>query len=363
MKSRYFKGVPAAAALLALVIGFSGCKKSEFKVKGEIYGASDKSVLLEKPDFHGRWIAVDSARTDSRGGFAIEAARPSAPEVYRLAFDGRYIYLPVDSTETLTVTTSADKFGHEFNVTGTPQAERMSAFEKELLALDFNDSTKRADFKREVYSRYLKDAQGGLISYYVLTKTVGDKPLYDLSDPADAKYYAAVATAFSQYRPDDPHAGMLREASIEAMRRRNTGAGKKRVMEAEEIKLIDIALNDESGREVKLSNTVGKGKKGVMIVSMMNEKESPALNKALADLYDAKGGGVAFYMVSLDRDLYAWREAARNLPWTTVADPEGRNSGILVKYNIGSLPAYFIFNSDGELIDRASNLEELRSKL
>ena len=97
--------------------------------------------------------------------------------------------------------------------------------------------------------------------------------------------------------------------------------------------------------------------------SMMNEKESPVVNRALSDLYNSKGGSVEFYMVSLDRDRYAWRDAAVNLPWITVFDQEGRSSDIVTKYNIGVLPAFFIFNADGALVDRAFSIGELKEKL
>lgn len=347
---------------VALMLGFSACKKdNEFNISGMVEGGAEKMVVLEKPDYHGRWVALDSTAVGKDGGFAISAARPSAPEIYRLALDGKYIYLPVDSTESLTVNTKAAAFGQDFTVSGSNQAEMMSKFEKELMSLDFNDESKRENFKRSVYSNYMKDAQGGIISYYVLTKTVGDKPLFDIENPSDAKYYAAVATSYEQYRPDDPHSMLLRQASLEAMKRKNSAAGRKRVMEAEEIKMLDITLPDETGKEVKLSDVMSQGKKGVMVVTMMNEKESPVVNKALSDIYNK--GGIAIYMVSLDEDLYAWRKAASNLPWITVADPGSRNSEVVTKYNVTGMPAFFIFDGEGELIDRAFSLEELNKKL
>ncbi|MDE5806909.1 MAG: DUF4369 domain-containing protein, partial [Muribaculaceae bacterium] len=332
-----------------------------FKINGTIEGGADRSVVLEKASFAGNWIAVDSAKVNEKGGFEIASARPSAPEIYRLAMGERYIYLPVDSNETLTVTTKASDFGADFTVSGSVQAEKLAQFEKELMSLDFSDAAKREAFKRDVYSKYLKDAQGGILSYYVLTKTVGKEPLYDIQSEADAKYYAAVATAFEQYRPDDPHTRLLKAASIDALKRKNSASGRKRVMEAEEIKFIDLTLPDENGKEVSLSDVMGKGKRGVMIVSLMNEKESPAINKALSDLY--AGGNLCFYMISVDADQYAWRDAAKNLPWITVTDPDGRNSGVITKYNIGTLPAFFIFSADGHLVDRAFSLEELNKKL
>ncbi|MDE5870130.1 MAG: DUF4369 domain-containing protein [Muribaculaceae bacterium] len=363
MKSRnkFLRLTLVGAVSIFLSAALQNCKKNEFRINGMIEGGAEKSVLLEKPDFHGRWVAMDSVKVNADGSFEIEGVRPSAPEIYRLSMDDRYIYLPVDSTETLTVNTKASSFGTDFTVTGSSQAEKMAQFEKELLALDFNDEIKRDNFKKEVYSKYLKDARGGIISYYVLTKVVGDKPLYDIQDVKDTKYYAAVATSYEQFRPKDPHAKLLRDASIEAMKRKNSVAGKKRVVEAEEIKMIDIELPDERGRKIKLSDVVGKGKKGILAVSLMNEKESPAINKALSDLHGR--GNIDIYMVSLDEDQYAWRDAAGNLPWTTVSDPAGRNSGIITKYNVVVTPSFFIFNSAGELIDSAFSLEELNKKI
>ena len=358
--TKYLRLSVVGAAVVATGC-FTSCKKDEFKVNGNIEGGADRSVVLEKASFDGRWMAVDSARVGSNGKFEIESACPSAPEIYRLALGDRYIYLPVDSTETLTVNAKAADFGREFTVTGSAQAENMANFEKELMALNFDNQADREAFKKTVYSKYLKDSRGGILSYYVLTKTVGDTPLYDITDEADTKYYAAVATAYEQFRPTDPHTRMLRQASIEALKRKNAASGRKRVVEADEMKYPEITLPDENGKDVKLSDVMGHGKKGVLIVSPMNEKESPVINKALSDIYG--GGAYTFYMVSPDGDQYAWREAARNLPWITVTDPDARNSDIIIKYNIGALPAFFIFSPDGDLVDRAFSIDELKQKL
>lgn len=349
------------AAALGVALALASCKEKEFRIEGTVEGGADRSVVLEKASYGGHWIAVDSARVGNDGRFRIASDRPSAPEIYRLALDDRYIYLPVDSTETLSVTAKAPDFGTDFTVSGTPQAEQMAQFEKELMTLEFSDSAKREDFKKNVYSKYLKDSRAGILSYYVLTKTVGTEPLYDIMSESDAKYYAAVATAYQQYRPADPHTRLLQAASMDALKRKHSAAGRKRVMEAEEIKFIDLTLPDENGKDVSLSDVMGKGKKGVMIVTVMNEKESPAINKALSDIHSR--GDLAFYMIAIDGDQYAWRDAAKNLPWTTVTDPEGRNSEVLTRYNIGTLPAFFIFAPDGHLTDRAFSLEELNKKL
>ncbi|MDE6724141.1 MAG: ATP-binding cassette domain-containing protein, partial [Ruminiclostridium sp.] len=128
----YRNSVAAGVMALALGIGMSSCKEKEFKINGTIEGGSDRSVVLEKASFAGNWIPVDSARVNDKGGFEIASARPSAPEIYRLALGDRYIYLPVDSTETLTVISKASDFGTEFSVSGSAQAEKFALADIDL---------------------------------------------------------------------------------------------------------------------------------------------------------------------------------------------------------------------------------------
>ena len=341
----------------------SSCEDPKFKISGEIEGADNQSLVLAKSDYSGRWIAVDSTRTNSSGKFTIKGEAPASPEIYRLSLGDKFIYFPIDSIENLTINSSVKNFGTEFTVEGSETAVNMAAFEKELQSLDTYDSTKVANFKRNVFNKYLRESKGSIIGYYVLTKIVDGKPLYDAANKADARYYAAVATSFDQFRPQDPHAEMLRQVSLNAMRHHNTGLGKKRVIEAEEISMIDIDLPNENGKNVKLSSLVGKGKKVVLIFSLMTAEDSPQLNIALNELHKAYGGNVDFYHVSLDGDQYAWRDAARNLHWTTVIDPAGMTSDALRRYNVGVVPTFFIYSADGNLTDRANTIQELKSKL
>ena len=299
-------------ALSAAVFSMSlaSCGDARFKIDGEVYGAEGKSLVLEKSDFHVRWIPVDSVKVGDTGKFSIKADAPASPDVYRLSLGDRFIYLPVDSVETLTLTTSAADFGSKFTLSGTPQAERMAAFEQELMAVNATDSAALASFKRDVYTKYIKDGQGSIVSYYVLTKVFDGKPLYNPADAEDAKYYAAVATQFDNYRPGDPHGQMVKDVSLKAMRARNS-----------------------------------------------------AFNRELARIYKAKGGSVEFYQVSFDPGQYEWREAAANLPWITVLDPQGTSSNAIIDYNVGSLPAVFIYDANGDLVERPESLSDLERKL
>lgn len=352
------------AAAAAVSICLFGCGEAKFKIDGEVYGAEGNSIVLEKSDFDGRWVAVDSARVGSNGKFSISSAAPASPEIYRLSLGDKFIYLPVDSVENLSVTSSKADFGHKFTLTGTPQAEKMAAFDSELMNVNASDPAALEEFKKNVYTKYIKDSRGSILGYYVLTKTFdGGRLLYDPADAGDARYYAAVATQFDNYRPDDPHGKMIKEVSLSAMRKRNSSQGKKTVIHASELSVIDIDLPDASGKNVRLSDVVGKGKPVVVVFSMMNEPSSPAFNRQLARIYNAHAGAVQFYQVSFDEGQYEWREAVANLPWINVIDPGATSSTAMRDYNLSALPAVFLYDASGELVDRPQTLSDLEKKL
>lgn len=352
------------STIISIAIFITACGEPKFKIKGEISGAADKSLVLEKSDFNGQWIAIDSTRTSGNGSFSMDYHAPASPEIYRLSLDGQYIYVPIDSIESITVMSSIDKFGTDFSLSGSEKAVHLEKFEKDLLALPKGiSSDSLASFKKKVYSTYLRDGQGSIVSYYILTKMMGDRPLFDPTDHTDAKYFAAVATGFKTMRPNDPHTSLLENTTLNALKRKNSAAGKTKEIEAEEVTMFDIELPDEKGVNQKLSNIAGKGKPVVVIFSVLNHPEAPALNRELSQLYNSKGGNVEFYQVSLDTDQYAWRDAAVNLPWITVFEPEGIQSKLLLSYNVTDLPTYFIYNANGELSGRADSLQELKKKI
>ena len=311
-----------------LVAGTAACSDPSFTVKGNISDAKGKTLTLEKADHAGIWVALDSVEIGNSGNFSFSRIAPAYPEIYRLQLDGNYVYFPVDSVETVTIDAPAAGFATEFTVSGSEQAIAMGNFEKELIAaapyLSIPDSA--TGFKRRVFSRYLQNANGSVMSYYILTKTVNGRPLFEI--PADARYFAAVATAFSQYHPDDPRLQ------------------------------IDISLPDTSGRDISLSDIAGKGTPTVLLFSDLSDPSTPQLNAELRKL-----SGVRIYNVGLDDDQLAWRNAATNLPWTCVFANDSETGRLVGAYQVNSLPTIFLIDAAGSLKARCSSIDDLRRKL
>ena len=62
--------------------------------------------------------------------------------------------------------------------------------------------------------------------------------------------------------------------------------------------------------------------------------------------------GLKIYQISLDADEHFWKNAASNLPWTCVRDPETVYSQAAALYNVKQLPALFLLDKNGNVVKR-----------
>lgn len=358
-KSISFRAVLATFVAMGVL---ASCNSNEFKVDGKVEGANEQSIVLER-GFNGQWIALDSVRTSASGNFALSFEAPTSPEVYRLRLQDQFIYFPIDSLEHISVTADANHFGEQFTLSGSHDAEILMNFEKEANALNLSDSAAVSEFKRKVFNEIIKDSRASVLCYHVLNKTIDGEFLFDPKNSFDLKIYGAVATAYKQFRPNDPRTPLLEMVAMQGRRAANAESGRQRVIEAKEVSLIEIALKDASGKEHKLSETTKQGKPTVVIFSVLTDEKSPEINREIAKIYNANAGRINIFQVCLDYDQLAWKNAAANLPWTVVYDPDGEMSEYAIKYNVQQLPAAYIYDSKGELTEQASSFADLSSKL
>ncbi len=133
---------------------------------------------------------------------------------------------------------------------------------------------------------------------------------------------------------------------------------------AQEIHLPEITLLDDEGNTQTLSEVTSKGNVVVLNFTAYSAEASPAFNLELAKIYNAnKGKGLEIYQVSVDDDEFFWKQAARNLPWITVYNSPKEGAANLLRYNVTSLPATFIINRNGELVERIEDITRLESAI
>lgn len=342
---------------------FVGCNSNpQWQVKGTIDGGEGKLVVLEASN-NGMWYMLDTLTLSSNGQFKFQQPAAGYPDIYRITVDGNSVYFPIDSIETVTVTSSAENFSGASRIEGSPQADTFMKVEamiaealkaKGQASAIVNDS----DLKHKLADIILADPSS-VASYYIINKKIGAVPLYTTSNKSDLRIIGAVANAFDVMRPNDPRTAYLKRLYLSNRTPSANTAFATDTLVANEVQIIDIELLDPSGKPVKLSDVTSKGNVVVLNFTSLTAKESPAFNLELGKIYEAyHNKGMEVYQISVDNDEFAWRQAAKNLPWISVYNNPNDMTALL-KYNVGSLPVSFIIDRSGTLAERVTNISEL----
>lgn len=349
-------------ALAVTATAVISCSRNpEWSIKGNIEGADEGAVLLEASNPGGYWYAVDTLDIDKNGKFGSTQSALMFPDIYRLNYNGRHIYFPVDSIDNLTVTTKANAFDTDYTLSGSEKAEIMMDFDHKINAFlsghKAEDLDTAVNFKRE-FSKVILNDPSSIVAYYIVNKQVKSRPLFRVDNRQELGVYGAVANAYSEMRPNDPRTGFMRAIWLTF---KPKPAVPTDTIVAQELPIIDISLMDNNGKTQTLSQVAGSNK--VVVLNFTNYKSdySQALNIKLRELYDAyHNAGLEIYQIGFDNSEFDWRVAAGNQPWITVYN--GTTDQHLRNYNIGSLPAMYIINN-GEIVERVSSIDGLKSSV
>lgn len=349
---------PLAAAALML----ASCSGNQWKVKGTIAGAEEKTVVLEAAD-NGYWYALDSTKVADDGSFSMSHEAMGYPDIYRLRTADATIYFPIDSIETVTVNADITRPADGYTLEGSTSATMLADVERRINSLVASKGVEAAVtdslFKRELGGMVIGDP-AGIVTYYIISKRVNGKPLFNPDNRADLRIIGAVANAFDQYRPTDPRTRYLKSLYL-SNRRRSTTLPADTIY-ASEAQLFDINLMDEGGKAHSLAKLAKEGKVIVLNFTVYDVEASPAFNREMAKVYDSrKGTGLEIYQVSVDPDEFKWRQSAKNLPWITVYNSPTDGSEALLHYNVTDLPATFIIDRHGDIVERVTDITRLGS--
>lgn len=345
----------ASIAIAGAMAACSGSHKTagQWTVSGTIAGADGNTLMLQRY-VAGRWVTIDSARISDGGRFSISRARMDYPDFYRIGLEGQEpVYFPIDSTESVTIT-AEEGLLQKAVIGGSRSADyvqRANAIIDSVTALRGVDAALTDDdLKRQLYDEVMLPAQTDIAPFYVITKTIDGRPLFDPSRKFDFNLIRAVANFFSNNRPNDPRTEELRRLVT-------PGAS----VVAEEIGYPEITLMGLDGNRKNLSDLVGHGKPVVVCFSANTLEAAPAINQTLAFAW--RNGLADIYQISLDPNEVAWREVAANLPWTSVYVTSADGDRVLRAYNVGELPTLFIIDRQGRLAERITDLTQLEPML
>lgn len=352
--------VAAACSLL------SSCSHKGWGVEGKVNNAPEGAKVAVEGFNAGMWYNIDSVEVAPDGSFAYrsEAGSPY-PDIYRVSFDGKSIYFPIDSLEVITVTTDATSFDNGYTLAGSDMAEDMMKVDARIAGVVAEKGADAAIadsvLKRDL-SNMINDDANGIIGYYIINKTVGDSPLFSTDNRADLRVIGALANKFLTKMPDDPRTKYLCERFLRARMNMNPQPGVE--IRANETGLLDIELYDAKGVKRKLSDLADNS--GVTVLSFTSYQIEPSLAynaelKRMQDMFAAHNLNI--YQVSVDDDEVQWRTVASNLPWTAVWYNNADGGALLNMYNVGVVPMTYIIDSNGDLVERVIDPADLESSI
>lgn len=348
-------------AVIALPLMLASCadKAEKWGVGGKIDGAEGRLAYLESVN-NGHWSVIDSVEVGPDATFAFEMPRAEFSDIYRLTVDGRSLYFPIDSTETVNVAATLDGFDTSSTISGSISADLMqkinSRIDNAVAAGSAISAVSDTLLKRDL-AGMLQANWGGIVAYYTINKTVGNLPLFDPARSFDRRVINAVANNFA---PSDPRANMLKNQSLA---NRNL-YGSTRSIVVEEMLFPEISLRDKEGNTRSLIGEWEKGKVMVVNFTVYGADESPAFNLILSEAYNKyKDRGMEIYQVVCDNDEYLWLNAAKNIPWISVYNTPAQAAQVLSRYNVGSVPTTFVISRDGQKIERVEDISTLQNVL
>ncbi|WP_106831470.1 TlpA disulfide reductase family protein [Parabacteroides pacaensis] len=377
-----FISTPLLLVISILLLLFSACNNtSHYTVKGVVSGADGQIMYFENVGVSSVEI-IDSIKLGASGKFKISHPSPEFPDFYRLRLNNQLINIGIDSTETVVITADAGTFATSYTIEGSENSKALKDIT--LAQLDANQEIRKlrkqyekkeipdslyrskiiaaSEAYKEVAKKYIYSAPMSLAAYFALFQQIDGLLFFDLYDLTDSKAFGAVATSFDHFYPENPRSKQLHNLAMQSMKViRSQRTPKELGIETKEVNFFDVALPNIYGEIEKLSSLV-KNKVVILNFTAYQTEWSPALNMTLGSIYTKyHPEGLEIYQVSLDSDLHFWKNAASNLPWTCVNDPQSVYSEIAGMYNVRQLPAIFILDKKGNLAKRVENIKNLES--
>ena len=377
----------SAAVVVMAALTFASCSNKKFHINGNITEAKDSMLYLENISLDGP-VAIDSVKLGEDGSFAFEeTAKDSVcPDFYRLRIAGQTINLSIDSTETISVKAAYPSMSYQYTVEGSENCstiKELSLKQMKLQALvneiaqNPNVGVDSADviidrainaYKQDIKTNYIFKAPMQASSYYALFQTLQVGRVNTLifnprNNKDDVKVFAAVATSWDTYYPNAERGKNLHNIAIQGMKDiriiENQMAAQQ--LDASKVQvngIIELALQDNKGVTRKLTDL--KGKVVLLDFHLFAGEQSTKRIMMLRELYNKyHAAGFEIYQVSVDPDEHFWKTSTAALPWISVRDENGIQGASVAKYNVQSIPTFFLIDRSNTLRSRDVQIKDL----
>lgn len=376
-------------ALIIITVLFAGCTNNKFTLNGELENAiPDTYIFLDR--LGGTNLeSYDSVKIASDGSFQF-TGEIEQPEFFLLKLSqSNFLTTLIEPGDKISLIANADSLGATAAVDGSPATSKMIEYDARLQEAiaelqklgeiyrknEGSDNLeelmseldqKAQDILKEMndYTKgFIDDNIGSMVSLIALYKQVSPR-VYVLNIENDLDYYRRVdSSLYEQYPDSDPvktlHSQM--ETLLSSMEDEDASAGKTEMGAL----APEISLPDPEGNSVSLSSTRGD----YVLLDFWAawcapcRTENPNLVKAYNKYKDQ---GFEIFQVSLDQTRDAWMKGIKEDKlgdWIHVSDLKYWNSEVVQLYGIQAIPANYLLDPEGRIIDSNLRGEALQTKL
>ena len=370
----------------ALIMLSCSSNNNKFTLKGDFTSTDGETVYLEHRSLGGI-VLLDSTKIASNGSFKLKGDLFQNPEFYQLRVNNKIAVFTVDDdNKEIVVHADLNNLTKTFKVDNSIYNDQIHSIDemtsnakKQIDALEKLHSSKQLDdveylnsidtilidYKSDLTKIILGDPSGPA-AYYAVFQKINNYLIFDPYDKQDYAMYGAVATSWDKRYSETERSKHLYDFTMNALKTRKQQEKQSEFIENATVitdsSLPDISLKEVSGKNISLQSL--KGKVVVLDFTVYNSEFSPKHNIDLNNLYSSiKSQGVEIYQISFDSDEHFWKNAASNLPWVTVRDPQSVYSKLLSTYNVRELPTAFVINREGDVVARIENFNTLESEI
>jgi peroxiredoxin len=355
--------------------------KKQFTVEVILKDGKDKTLYLENITTSSV-VILDSVKLNKSGSFTFKCPIPDSPDFYRLRLKNQFINFTAEETGLIKIQSDTVNFARNYSIEGSAESEKI----KELTFLQisasevYNKIQKQFDSKKISADEYVEKSREAVAvyknaaydyiyshpesasAYFALFQQINKLLIFDPYDKKDSQAYGAVANNWNQFHPESvrtKHLVALFKRSLAVIR--GERQPNLEFTEVEGKKFLDFALPTVDDKEIRLSES-GEGRVVILDFTAYELSISPSHNSRLLEIYNQyKSKGLQIFQVSLDNDRHFWKNAAVNLPWICVIDPQSVYSEIAKKYNVNDIPVSFIRNKEGDIVKRIENYDSLET--
>ena len=367
------------------VLAVASCSKNKFNVNGEITQAKDSVLYFENMSLDGP-VVMDSVKLGDDGKFAFSGDGVTSPEFYRLRIANQIINLSIDSTETVSFKAQYPTMASQYEVTGSENCSKIKELALmqmgllgQAMAIDRNPSLgvqQASDSIAKIVEKYKENVKANYIfkepykayAYFALFQALGNTLIFNPRETnEDVQVFAAVATSWDTYYPDAERGLNLHNIAIEGIKAQRILMARQNgpLIDASKVQvanIIDVPLLDSKGKKHSLTELAGK----VVLLdfhafSSEHSTERIMLLRELYNKYHAKGFEI--YQVGLDPNEHFWKTQTSLLPWINVYDPDGPQSAYLARYNVQSIPTFFLIDKTNTLYKRDAQIEDIDKEI